>query len=166
MSKDSDLAKQGSLSYRFNIGPLAKEKDVMHAESKDEEEIGIEEYVTMTDANKLIDIQNKLKKSEASKKAILDEYLKCERELRLKTEETVKLKTELKDLKEIIKLSGKLKEQNLEVSSNDDSSDLTGESLNFLKKRNGFRRNCPQFGSSPVKSSNKEKQFNCTECFF
>ena len=63
-------------------------------------------------------------------------------------------------------MSDKLKEQNLEVSSNDDSSDLTEESLNLRKKKNGFRRNSPQFESSPVKSINKEKQFNCKECFF
>ena len=42
-------------------------------------------------------VKKKLKESEDSKKAIMSEYLKCEKELRVKTEETEKLKTEVKE---------------------------------------------------------------------
>ena len=60
-------------------------------------------------------VKKKLKESGDSKKAIMSEYLKCEKELRVKTEETEKLKTEVKDLKEIIKLSEHIKEDDLET---------------------------------------------------
>ena len=41
----------------------------------------------------------------------MNEYLKCEKELRVKTEEAENLKTEIKDLKEIAKLSEQLIER-------------------------------------------------------
>ena len=44
--------------------------------------------------NDLVNIKMKLKESEESKKMILSQYLICEKELRMKTEETEKLKTE------------------------------------------------------------------------
>ena len=65
-------------------------------------------------------MENKLKESEKSKKTVMDEYLKCERELRMRTEEMEKLKTEIKDLKEILKLKEQLHENNLESSVTDD----------------------------------------------
>ena len=44
------------------------------------------------------------------------EYLDCETELRNKTEEVEKLKVEMKDLKEILKLKDDFKENGLEES--------------------------------------------------
>ena len=38
------------------------------------------------------------------KRVILNEYLNCEKELRIKVEETGKLKTKIKDLQQIIRL--------------------------------------------------------------
>ena len=113
------------------------------------------------------DMKKKLRECEANKKAILDEYLKCERELRLKTEETVKLKTEISDLKEIMRLSDELKDQNIDVSPNskNESDDKVNESVNVrLTKKAGFRRSSPLFQPSPPKPAKKEKEFNEVHC--
>ena len=167
ISKDSDLAKLGSLSYRFNIGPLAKETDT--EDSIVEKDVVTEENDSSIDVKKMKDILKKLRESEVNKKAILSEYLKCERELRLKTEETVKLKTEINDLKEIMKLSEELKDQDVEITpdSKNDSNDMINESVNVrLMKKAGFRRNSPLVQPSPVKPAKRDKEFNCKECSF
>ena len=87
VSRYSDLVKLGSLSYRFNIGPLAKEKDTLYENSGNKSE--------------LLDVKKELKKCIESKKYIEKEYFDCEKELRNKTEEVEKLKLEIKDLKEM-----------------------------------------------------------------
>ena len=53
----------------------------------------------------------------------------------MKTEETEKLKTEIKDLKEIIKLSEHLDEHDLETSNVDENT-IEKEEENFTKIRN------------------------------
>ena len=97
------------------------------------------------------------------------EYILCEKELRKKTEEAEKLKSEVKDLKEMLKLEEQLEEH--------------GEEDPFIMK-NGFKRTSPQAKPSPVKSKmsnkdtssnswkenrkqmvgNKAQEFNCLEC--
>ena len=108
VSKDSDLACIGSLSYRHNIGPLM---------GKDEEETIVEEEERIeTDKNSKEDyestilelkrLQKELKSEKESKKFVESEYFKCEQKLKEKTEE--KLKIEVKDLKQIINLEKQL----------------------------------------------------------
>ena len=68
-----------------------------------------------------------------------------------------------------MKLNKELKQQNLDIStnSNDVTDDKTNESANVrMTKKAGYRRTSPQSESSPAKSVNKEKQYNCKECFF
>ena len=118
ISKESDLAKIGSLSYRFNIGPMLEGNgSVKKAESNIEDAMDI---VTDSETQGFDEMKKKLKESEEGKKVLMTEYLKCERELRMKTEENGKLKTEIKYLKEIMKLKEQLKENNLESPISDD----------------------------------------------
>ena len=54
--------------------------------------------------SEVISLKKELKKTEKSKKYIETEYFKCEEELKRKTAEVENLKTEIKDLKQIIDL--------------------------------------------------------------
>ena len=155
ISKESDLAKKGSLSYRFNVGPLLN--DTKDAEVS-EEEMEVETDTESMKTDKMKDMEKKLKESEASKNLIKSEYLKCEKELRKKVEETEKLKTEIKDLKEILKMQNQLEENDLESSVNEEESE---------KYEKVKRNRKPRYESSPAKSrKKKEEEFNCMECFF
>ena len=51
-----------------------------------------EDNDSSTDAKKMKDIQKKLRECESNKKAILGEYLKCERELRMKLKKLLNLR--------------------------------------------------------------------------
>jgi hypothetical protein len=66
--------------------------------------------------------------SEKSKMIWHEEYLKCENALRKKTEEVEKLRTEIKDLKEIMKLEKELSEENISGSRCCCESENTKES--------------------------------------
>ena len=68
-----------------------KKKNVQRSESKKEDEIEFEVEDKIETAHKIKEMENKLKESEKSKKTVMDEYLKCERELRMRTEEMEKL---------------------------------------------------------------------------
>ena len=148
VSKDSDLAKIGSLSYRFNIGPLNKSFDKETVE-KDAVEVEIKENSETTDCIEYIKM--KLKESEKGKEAILKEYLKCEKELRMKIEETEKLKTEIKDLKEITNLKEQMKEQNL------DDDIIVDNEVNLENMKEIKTRTVPQSQFPTGKNSKKER---------
>ena len=174
VSKDSDLATMGSLSYRFNVGPLATSAAIKKDEKEKKKKISpnspedmeVEFDTSSKLANDYDDIRKKLKESEASKKAILSEYLKCEKELRVKTEETEKLKTEVKDLKEIIKLSKYVNEDDLETSIEEETSEKKDDE-NIWKKEKYVRKPMVSLKEqSPKTSKTKEKEFNCQECYF
>ena len=104
VSKNGDLATLGSLSYRFNVGPMVNSTDDKDVEA----ECDIDEEIEHS--TELIDAKNELKKCLQSKNIIENEYFNCEKELRNKTEEVEKLKVELKDLKEILRLKDECKE--------------------------------------------------------
>ena len=130
VSKDSNLATMGSLSHRFNVGPIAKKTKVVENETT-RSVPDLEDEDHKNDKN--IDVlQRKLKESEESKRVILNEYLNCEKELRIKVEETGKLKTKIKDLQQIIRLSEKLKEKDLETSDDDELVTETKEEGNHI----------------------------------
>ena len=113
VSKDSDLATLGSLSYRFNIGPMEKKTSNNSKINKPEEGDITDDDLELNDKDELImyidDLKKQLKTCENSKMNLHKEYLKCQTELKKKTEETEILKTELKDQKEIIKIEEDLK---------------------------------------------------------
>ena len=96
----------------------------------------------------------------------MSEYLKCEKELRVKTEETEKLKTEVKDLKEIIKLSEHINEDDLETSIEEENTEKKDDGNIWKKRMNARNAKVSPKESSTIKSKTKEKEFNCQECYF
>ena len=98
-----------------------------------------------TELNKL---KKKFKNLEESNKAVEAEYFKCEKELKVKTEEIEILKTEVKDLKQIINLEEHLKK--------DDNVKTFSEKVsNNDEKRNANKSNTqtsmPRFDKSKTR---------------
>ena len=86
VDKNSDLAQLGSLSYRFNVRPfLSNEDDIKTNDNREEKE---EDDATI----ELIKVRKELQQCQNSKSYLEQEYSKCEKELKLKTEEVVLLK--------------------------------------------------------------------------
>ena len=96
----------------------------------------------------------------------MKEYLKFEKELRIKIEENAKLKEEIKDIKEAVKLNKLLKEKDAEIFINDEEMDIEDAENLSKNKNSGQRRSSPNFQSSPLKTNPQEREFNCPECFF
>ena len=136
---DSDLATLGSLSYRFNIGPM---DTVEHHETEDDDIVDVKE-----ETDDVEDLRKQLKKCKESKAVLETAYTKCEKELRQKTEESIKLKVEINDLKQMIKLGQQLDQMDV-------SEEIQEEEIHLSKmKSSGFRRRSPQVEASPTKSS-------------
>ena len=118
VSKDSNLAREGSLSYRHNIGPLDV-KNIVNDDLEveiDQNEVIVEketENVINEKHKEIIDLKKELKECKDIKKQLEKSYNECENELRDKTEEVEKLKVEINDLKKIIELEEKLEEKQL-----------------------------------------------------
>ena len=149
---DSDLATVGSLSYRHNIGPTTEK----HIETK---KVNSEKF---EDSEPDIDyFKRMLAKSEESHVAIQQKYQECVSELKKKTEEAERLKTELKDLKEIMELERVFKEKNLPIpSENEDEAIAPAE---CPKTDNIFKHKSTSFRYRQ-KSQIEEKEFNCNDC--
>ena len=172
VSKNSDLALMGSLSYRFNIGPMVADDD--------EDTDGIAEEKAEEDdsdvaGNQNIDVriknlQKELKKSQENQNKISSEYIKCEKELRNKTEEVEILKVEVKDLNEIIRLRDEIHEND----SNDKPKAKTKTKTNNDEqaKRANVKNLNANFGSNRFekKTSSQREGFstllNCNKCDF
>ena len=77
VDKNSELAKKGSLSYRFNIGPVMSNEENIIKDNKKKDN------GEKDDAAELIRISKDLKKCEESKFNIEEEYRKCEKELKV-----------------------------------------------------------------------------------
>ena len=93
ISRDSDLAKQGCLSYRFNFGSTEKsEYNANYAKTANE------------DTEHIRDIEKQLREVMENMTKLQKEYNKCEEESKKKTEEVETLKTEIKDLNKIVEL--------------------------------------------------------------
>ena len=145
ISKNSDLAKLGSLSYRYNVGPLLKRNE--EEKDKKEKEDNVKdkdtEIVEKSQLNKDIkDLKTKLELSEEKRKELLEKYLKFEKKY---TEDTEKLKTEIKDLTEMLKLNGKMDDKTTKKSE---------ETYADVVKK------------SSIIEKGEEKEFNCMECCF
>ena len=155
VSKESDLVKYGSLSYRFNVGPIMYDEDVMDDQAMtndDDEEFQPED-------EELTDVKKQLKECRKEKQNIEIEYYKCEKELNLKTEECEKLKIVIKDLKEIEQLKNDLEE----------TDKAEAETENEPKDDNSN----PWITKKPVKrpkganvKGKVVEEYNCTECDF
>ena len=138
ISKNCDLALLGSISSR-----LAKE-DI---EEEPKEELAF-------------DMQKQLKQYKEKNEQIQQKYLKCEGELRIRTEEVEKLKVEIENLKQLI-----------ELKENGEKDDLE-DAKNLVRMKNkGYERVSPHQESTPksMKSNSIhiiEEEFNCGECDF
>ena len=159
ISKESDLAQFGSLSYRFNfsLGENSKKED----ETNEKTEITREE--------ELEKVKLELKECKMSKEYIENEYYKCEKMLREKTEDAEKIKIENKDLKKIIELRNELKDKKInDVPFNDNEEDEARSLINMKNK--GFTRKSPHTESIPRRHTLKEKEiikdFKCDKCSF
>ena len=121
LDKNSELAKLGSLSYRFNVGPIMENDDIIVVDQTDNEENEEDKGNSIKSNDKVSDlsyIKKELNKCKEDKKFVESEYLKCEQELRKKTEENEKLKIEVKDLKkQIISLERQSKNLNENYST-------------------------------------------------
>ena len=159
---DSDLATVGSLSYRSNIGPLID----IDLEEDDTEMINEEEEAksseTEADMKTMIaNLKRELKKEKESKNVMKQELTNCEKQLKLKTEETVKLNIEIKDLKEILELEELEKDEN--NAANDDNKS-NEENVHDISSKSPW--NMPKDKDARKSKKNSEVEYNCTECFF
>ena len=188
VSNQSDLALLGSLSYRFNVGPLLSDGEIPDTELEEEADTEVNE--TTDDDHK--GCKAELKKFKEIKSKIEKEYLKCEKELRNKTEEYEKLKIEVNDLKQILKLKDELEQsglnESMQESTNKDNNDKEntkkGEKSNE-KKASYANKTKVQFSceicafqcASKIQLNNhvtfkhstqkrQEEEFNCCECDF
>ena len=178
--EDSELATVGSLSYRANIGPLTDDN------KKQEEE---EESKGADMNNDKSDIKIELKKANEKNKYIEKEYNKCKEELKIKTEEIEKLKIEVKDLKEVMKLANNHNhnQMNLKIMNQDNDCDITEKYKSDLTphrqtkhtdKHSNQCKICNEICETKEKlslhitnehgshSSKQEKEFNCNYCSF
>ena len=106
INKNHDLATMGSLSYRFNVGPIleSNENETFEKEHVDTPK-EVEDLKSQNNEHKMC--KDELKKCQELNKRLEGDYYKCENELRNKTEECEKLKTELNLIKQTIELEKK-----------------------------------------------------------
>ena len=180
VNKNSDLAVQGSLSYRFNIGPIVEENEI----SEEDNGTGSDGIDELKSAKK------ELNRCEKGKKHIENEYFKCEKELKIKTEEVEKLKTEIRDLKAIINLSNKLEDEHIDQTDTENKLDTdqaqSSENnknenpwIKPVNKANRLKKKIPESTSERSFNDNmsgtlprglsgvdKEGDFSCYDCAF
>ena len=105
VAEDSELATKGSLSFRTNIGPLIEHDDAKDEETRDKQPNNEIENLEMK--NEIKSLKNELKKSNDTIDFLKEDYIKCDIELRKKTEEVEKLK-----IKVIPKIQLKVNQKN------------------------------------------------------
>ena len=149
VNKNSDLALLGSLSFRYNIGPILANND----EDKVSEEEEPKNDIDDSDDSEVLDLRKELKICGDNKTKIEEEYFKCEKELRHKTEEVEKLKLEVKDLKEILSLQDQTKTNGVNEVE-EESSVTEPENVWTKAKRKQSSKKCLQ------------EKLNCKECNF
>ena len=122
------------------------------------------------------DTQNDLKKVIKENLKIKEEYLKCEKDLALKTEECEKLKIEIKDLQQLLQLKNQV--QNLEVNTTKKITKHEVENLQNKNEKNNennspwqkvtYRTKKRQHSvvSKAPETSVEEEEHNCMECDF
>ena len=101
INKNHDLATLGSLSYRFNVGPIQESNETIEEVQVESEDDNKDLESQKDDLDKC---REELKKCQETNRRLVSDYNKCEKELRNKTEEVEKLKTELNLIKQTIEL--------------------------------------------------------------
>ena len=140
INKQSDLALFGSLSHRFKDMSTVNEKEIKNNGND----------ATQDNKSTILDLQKDLKKCKESKLQTEKQYIQCEKELRLKTEEVEILKVELKDIKEILKLKEKIEERGL-----DELDDGNSWKTNTKKKSNQKKTS---------RTDSHDQRFKCEKC--
>ena len=169
VSKTSDLATQGSLSYRFSLNKPEPKETQDEELDEDNSDCEIVEEESIDDTNEL---KKELKKSYARNKVIEKQYILCEKELRKKTEEAEKLKSEVKDLTELLKLQKQLDDVENGHTNEENTDALKDEEFIVKMKSSGFKRSNPQSIPSPNKDRQEGEGVNvkvtegnyCTKC--
>ena len=166
VSKDSELAKLGSLSYQTNIGPMRDSKEDVEVNSinekefdathSDEETDDIAETSNDAKDNEIKELRKELKKVNETKKVLESDFTKCELELRNKTEEVEILRIEIRDLKKIVELEE-------QISSN---IDINEEGLKEDRYSSTVKSTGRQKPTGRQKNNRYEPEFNCAECYF
>ena len=158
VSKDSVLAKDGSLSYQSNIGPLLDASDVndssMNSGKGEEEVNNIEAEIDCVNdlkTKEIKELKKELNKMKENKKLLEENYSKCELRLRNKTEEVEMLKVEVNDLKKIVELEEQLKTNEEDTGQTGDKSNNFTEIVTKQRSRRNRR---------------VEPEYNCTECSY
>ena len=104
----------------------------------------------------------KLAKIEEKQLAIQQRYQECVLELEKKTVEAEKLKTELKNIKEMMELEREFKEKNIPIPPEHESEDEAIAPAESLKKDNIIKDKVPPF-KYRQKSYIEEEEFNCND---
>ena len=135
------------------------EEDVIDDQAQSNEDA----VETQPEEDVFIDAKKQLKECQKEKQKIEIEYYKCEKELNLKTEECEKLKIMIKDLKEIAQLKDKIEEINEDGVKEDSPREVEteGEENPWITKKSVKRP-----GPRGVKTSDCDKEYNCSECDF
>ena len=164
VSKDSDLAKLGSLSFRFNVGPLINDDFEIPEDPAQEEKVLDDDTGKGENA---LEVKRELKKYKEENKKLREDYLKCVNELKKSTEENIILKAEVKDLKQFVELENEVASEVIDVEDSVKKTNKEGEVL-FKFKKSGFTRENPQNESTTNKSKSKDQeiQYNCFKCAF
>ena len=123
---------------------MKKQNSVSSEEYKPAKENDVE-------ASEVEKLKTELEMCKKGKAFIENEYRKCEKELRMKTEEAEKFKIEIKDLRTIVKLRNELKKKNIDDSFMDVEEDKTSDDAELLvdMRKRGFRKGSPQTDSIP-----------------
>ena len=153
VSKYSELATYGSLSHRLtagsNLGDIKEViDDVVVTESPETDNKSKDE---------LKELKKALQKSNERNKVIEQEYLKCEEELVKKTEEAEMLKSELKDLKQVLKLEKEFEQAQSEHCIDDNDCPKNEDKSKKPRNNNPSSKNAKE---------NIEEEYNCMECDF
>ena len=146
VSKNSDLIEYGGLSDRIDVVTLNVENEDKVADRKEQK--------SNCDTT-VLDLKREIATLKRKNELYEKQYIDCEKELRKKTEEVERLKTELRDTELKISL-----ENEIRANENLDTSEEV-ENLAMMKN-SGFRRNGPHTESSPIE--NKQKSFNSKNC--
>ena len=169
VSKDSDLAQLGSLSYRYNVGPIIEDNE---KEQKSKEPEQIKKSDEEIDYEKELErIKEELKESKKRIYNLESEYTKCEKELKSKTEENTKLKSEIKDLKQILDLRDEVINMNITEGTVQDFEpwESSETKVETVKKRmicdKSFKKNGDNMAHRKTQHD-KVEELNCNQCKF
>ena len=150
---DSELAKVGSLSFMTNFAPLV-EQDRNNQDTKSYVDAVVNGSNSEVDSrDEVVKLKKALEASNKRNKSLEKQYDECEEALRKITEEYEKQKSELKDLREMMKIQKELEETPIKPPLED------ANSLKIEKAESKI--GCKENTQNEVCI---EEEFNCFEC--